>query len=66
MPSRVIDTTGDRVRLYETHGELGQYACLSHCWGIEGTSEEQQQDRAQREAAISALDAAPVMECYIV
>jgi hypothetical protein len=29
-------------------------------------SDEQQQDRAQREAAISALDAAPVMEFYIV
>jgi hypothetical protein len=38
MPTRIIDTTGDRVRLHEAHDELGQYACLSHCWGQDGTS----------------------------
>jgi Heterokaryon incompatibility protein (HET) len=35
LPSRVLDigTTSDRIRLFETNGLVGRYACLSHCWG---------------------------------
>jgi hypothetical protein len=39
LPTRLIEVTlpdhSTNVRLYETHGETGQYACLSHRW-IEG------------------------------
>ncbi|KAH7073827.1 heterokaryon incompatibility protein-domain-containing protein [Paraphoma chrysanthemicola] len=36
LPLRVIDVLvpgSNDVRLVETEGELGLYACLSHCWG---------------------------------
>jgi hypothetical protein len=38
LPHRVVDVTrrgSQDVRLVETEGSLGQYACLSHCWGGE-------------------------------
>ncbi len=37
LPSRVLDlgdpTASSQVKLYVTSGELGQYNCLSYCWG---------------------------------
>ncbi|KAK3386564.1 heterokaryon incompatibility protein-domain-containing protein [Podospora didyma] len=33
LPKRLIDVRFDPPRLIETNGELGLYACLSHCWG---------------------------------
>lgn len=33
MPKRIVDVTNDKIRLYETKGEVSRYACLSHCWG---------------------------------
>jgi hypothetical protein len=39
LPTRVIDV-GQRqcsnIKLYESGGEMGSYACLSHCWGLRG------------------------------
>jgi hypothetical protein len=35
LPTRVIDigSKGGNIKLYETTGEKGDYAALSHCWG---------------------------------
>ncbi|CAG8955478.1 hypothetical protein HYFRA_00010345 [Hymenoscyphus fraxineus] len=35
LPTRVLDvsTPGDGIRLIDSVGMLGQYACLSYCWG---------------------------------
>lgn len=37
LPSRVLDLgdleTSSEVKLLVTNGELGQYICLSYCWG---------------------------------
>ncbi|KAI0174939.1 heterokaryon incompatibility protein-domain-containing protein [Pestalotiopsis sp. NC0098] len=35
LPSRVLDTdlSDGMVKLIEPHGQSGQYACLSYCWG---------------------------------
>ncbi len=33
LPTRVIDV-GDQIRVLETNGKQGQYATLSHCWGL--------------------------------
>ena len=36
LPDRVIEASVDtprRIRLIETKGRKGHYACLSHCWG---------------------------------
>ena len=33
LPKRVVDLKLRNPRLYETHNELAQYVCLSHCWG---------------------------------
>lgn len=38
LPTRVLDIGSleePSLRVYETQGEKGQYACLSHCWGIQ-------------------------------
>jgi hypothetical protein len=33
LPKRVLDVSSSTVKLVETDQTLGQYACLSHCWG---------------------------------
>lgn len=33
LPRRLLDVCDGRVRLYESHGESGRYASLSHRWG---------------------------------
>ncbi|KAF2681945.1 HET-domain-containing protein [Lentithecium fluviatile CBS 122367] len=39
LPKRVLDVRNDRVRLHEPgpFPERGNYACLSHCWGLQGS-----------------------------
>jgi len=32
LPTRVIDTGGNRVQLHISSGEIERYICLSHCW----------------------------------
>jgi heterokaryon incompatibility protein (HET) len=39
LPTRVIDVglrQCSNIKLYESSGETGSYACLSHCWGPRG------------------------------
>jgi hypothetical protein len=33
LPDRVIDVSGDVVKLYESNNEKLPYIALSHCWG---------------------------------
>jgi len=34
LPSRVVLITGpQKARIYQSRGEIENYACLSHCWG---------------------------------
>lgn len=35
LPTRVLDITVAKPRIWETHGEKGKYIALSHCWGAE-------------------------------
>ena len=37
LPTRVIDVgagaKGEQPRIFTSNGQMGQYACLSYCWG---------------------------------
>jgi hypothetical protein len=38
LPKRVLRLEGNQIQLRETEGTLAKYACLSHCWGVDGPS----------------------------
>lgn len=38
LPTRVLDLSCSPIRLHESKGESGKWACLSHCWGLQGES----------------------------
>jgi hypothetical protein len=57
LSTRVLDISGDQVRLYEAQGEYGQYLTLSYCWGkaqIITTTTETKQER-MKEISWSSL-----------
>jgi hypothetical protein len=33
LPSRIINVSGDKVKLHHSQGIMGTYLTLSHCWG---------------------------------
>lgn len=36
LPKRILEITDEYVFLREQPGILAPYACLSHCWGLDG------------------------------
>ena len=36
LPKRILEITADHVSLREQLGSVAPYACLSHCWGLNG------------------------------
>jgi hypothetical protein len=36
LPTRILDITNERPRLFLSNGQVGTYAALSYCWGTKG------------------------------
>jgi len=36
LPKRILEITTEHIFLREQPGSLAPYACLSHCWGLNG------------------------------